>query len=440
MLIGRKSIYLFVLSCFLFSSSLVSAKKNDSSNKSNVTKYEVEICDIAKAIIADSLKYHSSTDHLFSDIEIDYSNPMLLPFLFYVNNEPYNFEVSYMSNKNKSSYTIDEETIFCEDIEISKMRSKAFSKAFALHPQSISYDWNSLPKPPKEEIINYEINKDAIRLVGTEIQLGSIGIGLPNADRWKIYMNSSVQFTQNYVSDNWYQGGESNINILSLQKMIIKHFDPSKKVEFETVINVNTGFYTTESDTMRMFRVNDNLLQIDSKLGLRAISNWYYTTAVLFKTQVFNNYAANTDQLKSQFLSPAEMNLSVGMEYNKKNKKGNLEFSLLFAPIAYNLKYVANIKEVREQDFGIKEGHHTDNQIGSTFRGRMNWKITNNVSWSSNLNYFTNYERSQGDFENVFNFSINKFFTTRLAVHVRYDDSRGPEVEDFQYKIGRAHV
>ena len=122
------------------------------------------------------------------------------------------------------------------------------------------------------------------------------------------------------------------------------------------------------------------------------------------------------------------------MEYNKKNKKGNLNFSLLFAPIAYNLKYVANIKEVKEQDFGIKEGKHSDHQVGSTFQGKMNWKLSNNISWYSNLFYFTNYEGSQGDFENVFNFSINKFFSIRLSVHVRYDDTRGGNVEDFQYK------
>ena len=292
----------------------------------------------------------------------------------------------------------------------------------------------ALPVPPKEQCINYEINRNAIKIIGTKIEAGTIGMGLPKADRWKISFNSSVQFTQNYISENWYQGGESNINILGLQKMTIKHYDPKGKIEFESVFDVRTGFYTTESDTMRMFRVNDNLLQINTKLGLKAIKNWYYASSLLFKTQIFNNYIANTDQLKSQFLSPAEVNLSVGMDYKRKNKKGNLEYSLLFAPVAYNLKYVANIKEINEQDFGIDEGKHTNSQIGSSFTGNLNWKISNNVNWNARLFYFTNYEQSQADFENVFNFSINKFFSTRLAIHLRYDDGRGQDIENIQYK------
>ena len=82
----------------------------------------------------------------------------------------------------------------------------------------------------------------------------------------------------------------------------------------------------------------------------------------------------------------------------------------------------------------MKEGRHTDNQVGSSLTGSLNWKITNKISWRSRLFGFTNYETSQGDFENEFNFTINKFFHTRLVVHIRYDDSRGPDIEDFQYK------
>lgn len=396
----------------------------------------VEICDTAKAILADTLKYHPSTDHLFVDMDVDYSNPLLLPLMFFGKQTSYCFEISPL-NKTITPPKYEKFLSSClyeKEIEIDSMRLRSMEKAIAQNPYKITYYWNALPIPPKEEVLNYEINKNSIRLVGTQIEAGTIGMGLPRADRWKVSFNNSIQFTQNYVSENWYQGGESNINILGIQRMNIKHFDPNGKIEFETGLDIRTGFYTTESDTMRMFRVNDNLFQINSKFGLKAIKNWYYATSVLFKTQVFNNYAANTDQLKTQFLSPAETNISVGMDYKRKNTKGNLEYSLLLAPIAYNLKYVANIKEITEQDFGIKEGRHTDNQVGSSLTGSLNWKITNNISWRSRLFGFTNYETSQGDFENEFNFTINKFFSTRLVVHIRYDDSRGPDIEDFQYK------
>ncbi|MEG1378030.1 MAG: DUF3078 domain-containing protein, partial [Bacteroidales bacterium] len=76
---------------------------------------------------------------------------------------------------------------------------------------------------------------------------------------WRKKMTSAIQFSQNYVSEHWYQGGESNINILSLQSFEIKKFDETKRTEFEMRMDLKTGFYTTPSDTMRAFRVNYNL-------------------------------------------------------------------------------------------------------------------------------------------------------------------------------------
>ena len=35
----------------------------------------------------------------------------------------------------------------------------------------------------------------------------------------------------------------------------------------------------------------------------------------------------------------------------------------------------------------------------------------------------TNYELVQGDWENTFDFILNRFFSTRLFVHLRYDDA-----------------
>ena len=425
----------FTISLLLFLPFISVVAENNNSRNSRSKTGGVDICDTAKAIIADSLKYHPSTDHLFTDIEVDYANPLLLPAIFYGKIDPYSFNIDINRHKGlPPKYRGLISCIYEKELEIDSPRERSMARAMARHPRKISYYWNALPVPPKEQVLNYEINRNAIKIIGTKIEAGTIGMGLPKADRWKISFNSSVQFTQNYISENWYQGGESNINILGLQKMTIKHYDPKGKIEFESVFDVRTGFYTTESDTMRMFRVNDNLLQINTKLGLKAIKNWYYASSLLFKTQIFNNYIANTDQLKSQFLSPAEVNLSVGMDYKRKNKKGNLEYSLLFAPVAYNLKYVANIKEINEQDFGIDEGKHTNSQIGSSFTGNLNWKISNNVNWNARLFYFTNYEQSQADFENVFNFSINKFFSTRLAIHLRYDDGRGQDIRNIQYK------
>ena len=53
----------------------------------------------------------------------------------------------------------------------------------------------------------------------------------------------------------------------------------------------------------------------------------------------------------------------------------------------------------------------------------MSWKICDEVTWSSRLFAFTNYDHIQGDWENTLNFTINKYLSTKLYAHLRYDDS-----------------
>lgn len=73
--------------------------------------------------------------------------------------------------------------------------------------------------------------------------------------------------------------------------------------------------------------------------------------------------------------------------------------------------------------FGIKSGKSM-NQYGSSFEGRIKWEFYHNMVWSCRLFYFTNYDHVQGDMENTFDFILNRFFSTRLFVHLRYDDAR----------------
>ena len=174
-------------------------------------------------------------------------------------------------------------------------------------------------------------------------------------------------------------------------------------------------------------------MQINAKYGFKAIRKWYYTAAVNFKTQVFNSYKANTDELLNQFLSPAEINFSLGMDYKFTNKNKTFDWSVLLAPLSYNLRYVANIDEVDETRFGIDEGKHSLSQYGSSFTNNFKWKISKNIVWTSRLYYFTNYDKAQGDFENVFDFTISRYFSTKIQTHLRFDDD-AERKEMFQFK------
>lgn len=398
-----------------------------------------ELCEEALLILADTLRFHPMFDDDFywgdaGDTDA-YPSIYLLPLTFEGKVSPADFRVK-KAEKKKLPFGMDPEADLqwlYDEIRLDSLRESALAKIMAQNPFLIVYDRNYLPDAPKTETIDQVQVKDLIKVEGPTIAAEGFQVGLPKADKWVSKMTSAVQFSQNYVSDNWYQGGESNINILSYQSLNIKYFDDRNKVEFETLVDLKAGFYTTPSDTVRAFRVNENLFQVNSKLGIKAFQKWYYTAALQFKTQVFNNYKANSNELLAQVLSPGEVNLSVGMDYKYENPKKTVQWSILLAPASYNLKFVANIKEIDETRFGIEEGDHALNQIGSSLTNQLAWKITDNIKWESRLYFFSNYEHSQGDFENNFNFTINRYFSTRISFHLRYDnDTDNSDV--FQFK------
>ena len=413
----------------------INAEKIIDNNDNRYTAYNLyTISDSAKAIMNDTLKYHRATDYLFENDSVIYPNKYFMPIFFFGKLEPSDFSV-----KEKDvvvlPYNFKEHKIewLESEIETENLRKLVYSRLMAQNPYIIAYDWRTLPKPPKKEKFKANLEKSLIYVPGPEIVTESLGLGIPKPNIWQIKMNSSVTFSQNYVSDNGYQGGESNINILSIQNMAINRYDETGKTEFKTVVDLKTGFYTTPSDTMRTFRVNENLFQVNSKFTVQAIKKWSYAFSTNFKTQVFNNYKSNTDELLSQFLSPGELNLNVGMNYSSKALKNKIDYSLMLAPLAYNLKFVLNIDEIDETRFGIEEGHKALNQVGSSVEGKLSWKMSQNIKWDSRLYFFTNYHVSQGNFENTFNFSINKFLTTKIYLHLRYDDDTKDE-KKFQFK------
>ena len=66
----------------------------------------------------------------------------------------------------------------------------------------------------------------------------------------------------------------------------------------------------------------------------------------------------------------------------------------------------------------------------------MNWKITYNILYQSRLFLFTDYSRFQGDWEHTFKFNINRYLSTNIYAHMRYDTSSVRERgwSKFQFK------
>ena len=305
------------------------------------------------------------------------------------------------------------------------------------HPDLVPYNVKALPEPPKEYVITPNPAQSRLDIATTE---GPVADPLPVVEsrvikmrNWLHTLKASLHFTQAYVSENWYQGGENNMNVLTdIQWDVNLNPKTHPNYLFKNRLHYKLGMMTAHSDTLRNYTVNEDNLQFTSTFGYKAVKNWYYSATLLFKTQFFNNYKPNTNTMSAAFLSPGELNVGLGMTYSYKDKEEIKELSLSFAPLSYNLKMCRDIKDLDPVSFGMKPGHHTKSSFGSNFEGKATWKIHPNVVWTTRLYAFTNYEYMQGDWESTFDFTITRHLNAQVYTHLRYDKSR-PWDADWRY-------
>lgn len=303
-------------------------------------------------------------------------------------------------------------------------------------PELVRYSKRDMPDVPVPSLVTRSMSKNRVSAIkpkdmpdGKELNLASP----PKPKLWKHNFSSSVQVSQAYISENWYQGGESNFNIISDQ-LFSTSFDNKRKLIFTASVQWKLGVNTSPSDTCHAYKVNEDLFQVNSKFGIKAIKDWYYTVSLVFKTQFFNSYPANSNDKTASLLSPGELNLGVGMSYNKKIEERKFETSIMLSPLSYNLKFSLD-KEIAALS-GIPDEKLFQNQVGSSVEATFKWEFYPNLSWTARVFYFTNYKYAQSDIETGMDIAFNRYFSTKIYLHARYDDSieKNKHGNYFQFK------
>lgn len=250
---------------------------------------------------------------------------------------------------------------------------------------------------------------------------------------WKFKTNFSLQFTQNYVSDNWYKGGESNIALLAAT-ILEANYDNQQKFTSDNKLEMKLGFQSSSSDKKRKYKANSDLIRLTNKLALKAVKDWNYALMLQTWTQFYRGYKSNDDKVYSDFLSPLESLLSLGMDYKKTTKNNKFTVSATLAPLALKFKYVQRPSLVTS--YGIDEGKHVKWEYGSNVTVNYTWKLHKNISWTGRVYFFTDYHSSQIEWENTFNLAITKYLSTKLFLYPRFDDSRSRAegVSNFEFK------
>ena len=246
---------------------------------------------------------------------------------------------------------------------------------------------------------------------------------------WTVTKSHQLHLAQGYVSGNWYKGGSSNLNIQSSQKMMLNY--KRGKVENTNDIKWDLAMFTNPNDTLRKTRIGNDLLRSFSDFGIAVNSNWSYSINMELKTQLFNNYKENTTVKKAAFLSPFFMNVGVlGMKYqlsktSKENKDRKFNIASNIAPLSLKYTYVRNPEMVDPTGYGIPAGKNDTLIVGSSINATFKMDFNKGITLNSRLKYFTDYRKTEFESENELRMAINRYFSTRLFVFFRFDDSRG---------------
>ena len=236
---------------------------------------------------------------------------------------------------------------------------------------------------------------------------------------WTISGDYYLQFLQNYVSANWFKGGESNYSALASITMQA-NYNNKQKVKWDNKLELKLGFIHSKSDSLHKMKTSEDLIRYTGKLGLQATKRWYYTLQVLAYTQFYRGYKTNDPIVYSAFFAPFNLNISLGMDYTVEAFNKRLKGTIHIAPLAYNFRYVR--KPELATRYGLKEGKKSLHDKGSQFTVDLEWKFSDMIMWKTRLYGFTTYKKVELEWENTLSFKFNRFISSNLFLYPRFDD------------------
>mgnify|MGYP002852682226 CR=1 FL=1 len=279
-----------------------------------------------------------------------------------------------------------------------------------------------------DKVIPVELGDDMTEPVEVEVRKPKF---------WKVTGNGSLQFTQSYFSDNWYQGGENNYAGIAMLT-IDANYNNQRKIQWDNKLEAQLGFQTTSTDDYHKIRVTSNLLRLTSKLGYQATKRWFYTGQVMSYTQIAPYYEKNQRDWKANFATPLYLTISVGMDYKYKSKNGKVDLSVYLSPLAYYMTYVSDLHSKHHIDgletndyyyvypntYGMLEREdHFLHKFGPNLTINSKIQIMKNVTWTSRIYWFSNFHSTLFEWENTLDFTINKYLSAKFYAYPRFDDS-----------------
>lgn len=292
----------------------------------------------------------------------------------------------------------------------------------------------TIPSNKVEEILVEDLADISAKEIDDDI--GEIKIEVEKPNFWKFTGIASLQFSQNYFSENWYKGGNNNQNLLSAL-ILQANYNDQKRITWDNKLEMRLGFMTTTSDTCHTFLTSNDKINLYSKLGIKAAKAWYYTLMGEANTQFMPGYKSNDRRKFSAFISPLDVYVSIGLDFKPTFKNGNT-FSLALLPFSYKLRYISDSDTNIHSVYNMV-GINSTNDFGSKVEVNARLKLAENFFWKTRLYYYTPYDYVEAEWENSLTYAFSKYINAEVYSIWRFDDNRDRKYYDdnlgyFQFK------
>lgn len=240
--------------------------------------------------------------------------------------------------------------------------------------------------------------------------------GTDSLPMWEKSATFGVQFTQSSFHQ-WVAGGQNSYSYAGLAVLFANY--TKDKLRWNNTLDMNYGSF--KQGTAPLVK-SDDRIEYNSVLGVEADKKWYYAGQLNYRTQFTPGYQID-DVSKtriSDFLAPAYVTLSLGMEYRPKK-----DLSWLISPITGKSTIVLANTLVAQGLFGLAPGQNVRNEFGGLTRVTWRDELMDNVNIITNLTLFSNYaENPQNidvNWDLLLVFRVNKFLNFTFNTVFIYD-------------------
>ncbi len=264
---------------------------------------------------------------------------------------------------------------------------------------------------------------------------------------WKKGGGLSTNFQQVALT-NWAGGGKSSLALGGIMSAYLT-FDDTTKRRWENRLEVSYGVSRIGKDVNRFIKSKDNLI-FTSRYGRRLRQHYYLSTLLDFRSQVAQGFKtihindSISDDIKiSEFMAPAFLVASLGLTYTPKqrklidddkkvqNREGNY-FAVTLSPFSGKFTFVLN-EALTAKDQYNTEGKKIKAEAGSSFTMAFRQRLLENVTFNTNVNLFSAYEKFQNvdvNLESLLVLKVNKYIMSNISLQMIYDNDTDVQRDD----------